>query len=144
MSKSCDICTKTFNRNYILELHKQKCHPEAFDDGDKNLKSNVYNRRKMKKCRYCPKTFTGNLKLRDHERWHKGITYSCPFCNFEFTQPSHLRRHTEDVFEEIKDSFNFPNLFTFGNIMAFIKGYPEQFKGYGCSSKPGNKNIEMK
>ena len=86
----------------------------------------------VKRCQFCSKRFNSSLKLRDHENSHTGNRpYGCPLCDVRFTQTCAFKRHTKEVFQEIKTSF--PNLVTSEEIVISIEESPEKFKGFKCA-----------
>ena len=72
----CNICTKLFNSNKELKIHKISEHE--------------------RNCQFCTKKFPTNSQLRRHERIHtreKPFIFKCLTCSKGFTNYSRLKVH---------------------------------------------------
>ena len=147
---NCSLCGKSFTHLCEFKLHTKdvfqeirtsfpnlltfediiasiRKYPEKF----KVFKCPIKNI-SIKKCQFCYKIFDSNRKLSDHENSHTGNKpYACPLCDARFTFTSAFRRHTRQVFQEIRTTF--PNLLTSKQIVACIRESPEKFKGFKCA-----------
>ena len=76
-SFQCDICSKMFKRNALLENHHR-----------------THTCEKPFECQTCRKTFSFSQALKHHERIHTGEKpFECTTCNRKFSYSHHLKRH---------------------------------------------------
>ena len=105
----CNICSKSYDRLYSLQVHRSKFHEEkAFKcticskgflksnqlkDHIKGLHGNV--REFRKRCVTCEKRFKHLSELTNHinESGHQPLSYGCKFCEKVYFQSDLLGRH---------------------------------------------------
>ena len=111
----CNICSKSYDRLYSLQVHRSKFHEEkAFKcticskgflksnqlkDHIKSLHGNV--REFRKRCVTCEKRFKHLSELTNHinESGHQPLSYGCKFCEKVYFQSDLLGRHMKTYHE---------------------------------------------
>ncbi|KAJ2399949.1 hypothetical protein GGI23_002340 [Coemansia sp. RSA 2559] len=79
----CDVCNRSFARQYNLKTHRLTHFPDANE-------SRPFN------CPHCTKAFTRKHDLQRHASLHKRADkYSCALCNRGFQRKDALKRHTD-------------------------------------------------
>ncbi|KAJ2684789.1 hypothetical protein GGH99_003941, partial [Coemansia sp. RSA 1285] len=79
----CDVCSRSFARQYNLKTHRLTHFPEAQES-------------RPFKCLHCIKAFTRKHDLRRHVGLHKRADkYNCPRCHRGFQRKDALKRHAD-------------------------------------------------
>ena len=88
----CDVCGKTYNKQYSLSLHRQTKHTEGDDF----------------KCDQCERGFPTALTLKEHKKNHKWQDpMPCDRCGKILKSRSGLRKHIQVIHEGKNKEVNF-------------------------------------
>ncbi|KAJ2828719.1 hypothetical protein GGI24_002321, partial [Coemansia furcata] len=80
---NCDICNRSFARQYNLKTHRMTHFPEV-------QASRPF------KCPHCIKSFTRKHDLQRHAVLHERTDkYTCPRCHMGFQRKDAMKKHLE-------------------------------------------------
>merc|ERR1712129_55199 len=102
----CDICLKTFDKQYKHDYHKAKGQCNLRNPPKKMIKKE--NREGEKKpalfiCELCPYTTKANIDLQDHiQVFHKGELFNCDQCDHKSKYRRQIEQHKQTKHEGIK------------------------------------------
>ena len=134
----CNICSKSYDRLYSLQVHRSKFHEEkAFKcticskgflksnklkDHIKSLHGNV--REFRKRCATCEKRFKHLSELKTHinQSGHEPLSYGCKFCEKVYSQSDLLKSNLFQNWHRYIFSICFPPRFEFWNSDSARKG----------------------
>ncbi|CAJ0960190.1 unnamed protein product, partial [Mesorhabditis belari] len=109
-SVQCDVCHKTFGKQYALKKHVATVHERRY------ATKTIYP--KKFPCTYegCGKFFKSQADLGYHENVHTGTRpFKCPKCEFPFTSRAYLAKHLKRRhMTTVKDLTEVERAFGFG------------------------------
>ncbi|XP_059062043.1 zinc finger protein 79-like [Achroia grisella] len=87
----CDLCYKGFIEPRAWKHHRSKHDPSAGDiecvvckfrfKTKRTLQKHAANHEKKYACKSCPYISKTTTQAKQHQRWHKGVTYKCQYCD---------------------------------------------------------------
>ncbi|CAK1581295.1 unnamed protein product [Parnassius mnemosyne] len=87
----CNLCYKGFIDTHAWKHHVGKHDPSAGDlecsickfrfKTKRTLQKHVTNHEKKYACKACPYVSKTTTQAKQHQRWHKGVTYKCQYCD---------------------------------------------------------------
>ncbi|XP_067637538.1 transcription factor grauzone-like [Eurosta solidaginis] len=87
----CDICSKQLRSSKCLASHMKMIHCKKEVD------------KEIVRCHICSKGFRSQKCLENHITKHKDDRdYPCEICNKSFANPHRLRKHIQDIHENLK------------------------------------------
>ncbi|XP_052758463.1 zinc finger protein 182-like isoform X2 [Galleria mellonella] len=87
----CELCYKGFIETRAWKHHLSKHDPSAGDiecvvckfrfKTKRTLQKHAANHEKKYACKSCPYVSKTTTQAKQHQRWHKGVTYKCQYCD---------------------------------------------------------------
>ncbi|XP_068622596.1 zinc finger protein 490-like [Battus philenor] len=87
----CNLCYKGFIDTHAWRHHVGKHDPSAGElecsickfrfKTKRTLQKHVTNHEKKYACKSCPYVSKTTTQAKQHQRWHKGVTYKCQYCD---------------------------------------------------------------